>query len=63
MEELKKHLTQAFDLLSSIPVSGQNVDTMYAARMKLRTAFRLAEDAQNAEVNDQKKVPPDGSGA
>ena len=62
MEELKKNLTQAFDLLSSIPVSGQNVDTMYAARTKLRTAFRLAEEAQKAVIKKAEALPPDQSG-
>lgn len=49
MNELKKNLKEAFDLLATIPVQGNNVDIMHAARVKLRIAYQLAEAADKKE--------------
>ncbi len=43
MDELMKNLKEAYDLLRLIPVSDTAVDAMYAARVKMRKAFQLAE--------------------
>ena len=35
-----KHLEEAFRLISNIPVAGDNVEIMAAAKNELRAAFR-----------------------
>lgn len=42
MTELHEELKQAYAFLSAIPVSGDHVEIMAAAREHLRKAFRLA---------------------
>lgn len=42
MRELQKEIDRAFACLSAIPVSGDNVEIMAAAREHLRKAFQLA---------------------
>jgi len=54
MNDLMKNLKEAYDLLRTIPVSDQHVDAMYVAKLKLQTAYRLADQKE--------EVPPDGSG-
>lgn len=49
MNELMKNLQEAYDMLSAIPVQGQNVDIMYNARVKLRIAYKLAEEKNKSE--------------
>lgn len=39
MENILKELDMAFSLISSIPVSGEAVDTMAVARQKLRGVY------------------------
>jgi hypothetical protein len=39
----KQNLEKAFELLSKIPVAGQYVDIMAAARSELRTAYKQIE--------------------
>lgn len=43
MEELKKELDIVFKLISAVPVTGEGVDVMAAARDHLRTAYKLLE--------------------
>ena len=43
MNELQKELDAVWNLLASIPVRGDAVDIMAAARGGLRRAFKLAE--------------------
>lgn len=43
MTDLQKELDRAFACLSAIPVSGDGVEIMAAAREHLRKAFKLAE--------------------
>jgi len=43
MTELQKEIDRAFTCLSAIPVSGDNVEIMAAAREHLRKAFKLAQ--------------------
>lgn len=42
MKELQKEIDQAFKLLSAVPVSGDAVDMMAAARNHLRAAYKLS---------------------
>lgn len=54
MKEIKESLNQAYAILSTIPVAGDSVDKMTAARAELRRAFSLLEQ------RDEKKEAPDG---
>lgn len=49
MSELEKEIDQAFACLSTIPVSGDNVEIMAAAREHLRRAFKLAQPEKEEE--------------
>lgn len=55
MNELQKELDQAFKLVSAVPVSGDGVDMMAAARESLRRAYQLA-----APPDEEKEGPGDG---
>ena len=46
MKEIKKHLEEAFQLASSIPVKGDAVDVMAVVRANLRTVYRLLEEKE-----------------
>lgn len=54
MENLLKELDIAFSLISSIPVSGEAVDVMAAARNKLRGVYaelkKLGAEAETKEA-------------
>lgn len=43
MEEIRKYIESAYDMLSRIRVSGDAVDFMANARVALREAYRLAD--------------------
>ena len=43
MNDLQKELDKAFAMISSIPVSGDGVEMMAAAREHLRRAYKLAK--------------------
>lgn len=49
MSEIQIELDQAWRLLSGIPVSGDGVELMAAARECLRQAYGLAEEPKEAE--------------
>ena len=51
MKETMKKLDEAFKLLSAIPVSGDAVDVMAAARNKLRQVYAELNQ-QEGEKND-----------
>ena len=53
MNDIMKLIREAYDLLSSIPVSGQSVDAMYAVRAKMRNAYSLAE----TKSKEQQETP------
>lgn len=55
MTELQKEINQAFKLVSAVPVSGDRVDVMAAARESLRRAYQLA-----APPDDEEKEDTDG---
>ena len=42
MSELQKELNEAYAALAAIPVSGDHVEVMAAAREHLRRAYKLA---------------------
>lgn len=46
---LKAELDAAFKLISALPVSGDGVDVMAAARERLRTAYKLVEEKGNGD--------------
>lgn len=50
MEEIKRNIDEAYRLISSIPVQGEAVDLMAAARAKLRKAYASIEQ-MGKEVN------------
>jgi hypothetical protein len=52
MKELIKEVEQAYQLLASIPVSGDAVDAMAIVRNKLRTVYAGLKKADNAEGGD-----------
>lgn len=45
MTEVKKQLEEAFQIISTIPVAGDHVEGMAAAKAKLRAAYLLVEQA------------------
>lgn len=47
MKELQEKLSKAYNLLSAIPVTGDNVEIMAAARELLREAHKMAGEAEN----------------
>jgi hypothetical protein len=46
MNEAQKHLDEAFRLLSTISVKGDDVESMAAAKSKLRVAYSLIEEKE-----------------
>ena len=58
MKEIKQHLEEAFQLISSIPVKGDAVDVMAVVRADLKTAYHLlnelaAETAKEGTENGE----------
>lgn len=51
MTDLQKELDQAFKLISAVPVSGDGVDVMSAAREHLRAAFQMAAPAEEEKAD------------
>ena len=49
---VKEHIIKAFDLISAIPVKGDNVDIMCAARQELRTAYNALAAADKAKAEE-----------
>lgn len=60
MEEIKKYMETAYDMLSRIRVSGDAVDFMANARVALREAYRLAEVYASNEINAEAKEGSNG---
>ncbi len=52
MNELQKELEAAWKLLAAIPVQGDAVDVMAAARGALRRAYQMAEALEKKESED-----------
>lgn len=52
MENLKKEITVAYDMLESVPVRGGLVEVMAEVRKRLRNAWKLADDAGKEQKGD-----------
>lgn len=52
MEKVKEQINTAFAILARIPVSGDSVDLMAAARQALRDAYTALNKATEAAKND-----------
>lgn len=53
MNELQKELYEAYAALAAIPVSGDHIEVMAAAREHLRRAYKLA-------ASELKEADPNG---
>lgn len=51
MEEIRESLNRAYSILSTIPVAGDAVEKMAAARAELRKAYSLAGEAAKEAPN------------
>lgn len=51
MNEIQKKIQEVYRHLSALPVSGDGVEVMAAARILLREAFKLAAAGQEEEKN------------
>ena len=61
MKEVKKHLEEAFQLVSSVTVKGDAVDVIAAARANLRAAYHLLDKRPYTEEEEvSKEVITDG---
>lgn len=60
MNEVKKHLDTAFQLISTVPVKGDAVEVMAAARANLRAAYQLLDKQKEPETKDPEEVSEDG---
>lgn len=57
MTEIMKDLDQVFNIISSIPVSGNAVDAMAVARSKLRHVFTELEKSECApQMNKEEQI-------
>lgn len=45
-EKIKKLMENAYNLISTFPVSGDNAEKMAIARQSLREAFRLIDEEE-----------------
>lgn len=50
-----EHFSRGFDILSTIPVSGKNVERMAMAKQELRAGYALLEKAKKAAEDSKKK--------
>ena len=55
MEKAMKHLDKSFGILSSIPVSHENVERMALAKQELRAAYAALEAAKKDADEKAKK--------
>lgn len=49
MTDLQKVIDTAFRLISSIPVSGDNVEIMASAKQNLRSAYAMAAEKEEPD--------------
>lgn len=56
MEDIMKDVNIAFQMISSIPVAGDAVDSMAVARAKLKDAYQKLEAMQNKTDNKTSEV-------
>lgn len=60
MEELRNELKAAYDMASAIPVTGDSVELMAAAKEHLRRAFKLAEECRQEKDEHTKEGKASG---
>lgn len=60
MNEIKQRLEEAFQLLSTISVKGNEVDSMAVARANLRAAYRLLDERKESGSEKIEEVSADG---
>lgn len=56
MKDIMNDINGAFQMISSIPVAGDAVDTMAVARAKLKEAYRKLEVLDNNADNNTSEV-------
>lgn len=56
MKDIMNDINSAFQMISSIPVAGDAVDTMAVARAKLKEAYRKLEVLDNNADNNTSEV-------
>lgn len=49
MKDIMNEIDAAFALVSTLPVSGDNVEIMATVREHLRRAYKMAKDADTTE--------------
>ena len=55
MKTAMEHFRRGFDILSAIPVSGENVERMAMAKQEFRAGYALLEKAQKSAEDAKKK--------
>ena len=53
--EMKKHLERVFQIISAMPVTGDNQDLAVAAKNELRAAFEEMQQTEQKRELDPKK--------
>ncbi len=61
MNEAQKRIDEAFSYISSIPVAGDNVELMAAAKESLRAAYKLAGDGKSDDAAAAAKAAADSA--
>ena len=62
MEKAMQHIMKGFDILCAIPVSGENVERMAAAKYELRAGYAALEAAKSAADEQKKKTEVNRNG-
>lgn len=52
MDKAKRHIDEAYRLISAIPVKEDAVELMASAKQHLRAAFALIKDAEKNEAEE-----------
>lgn len=50
--DITKSLEKVFNLLNMIPVQGEGIEIMYAARQELRAVFHELKDQETEKSNE-----------
>ena len=51
MKEVSEKLNKVFKWLSAIPVSGESVDLMFAAKQELRAAYKILNETSKEDTD------------
>lgn len=52
MDKVKRHIDEAFKLISAIPVKEDGVELMASAKQHLRAAYGLIKDAEQPKTEE-----------